>query len=399
MKRTCTVCTSEELQVGVSFGMQPVSNRFPDAVADSVLEEPQFPLSLGHCGKCGTVQLVEGAPIEEVRPRYGWPSYSEPERHLDEVANELGRIVGITTASRFLGVSDIDKSVLKRIRALGFGSTDCIDAKDLKCPVHPFGLETVQAALTDGKTVANLRDSYGTSDVLVARYIIEHAMSARALILSLRELLAPGGYILLDLPDGERIFREANHAFVWEEHISYFTERSIKRLCSIVGAELVWLKRFPYPQEDCLNVLLRFSGNAFAEPQGPLDAPGDSAAALADFAASLDACRQKWCRKLASFRALGKKSAVFGAGHLAVKFINFYGLADFIDCVIDDNPRKTGMLMPGSHLPIVHSDEIASRGIGVCISTLAPQSEAKVLERLTGFLGEGGLFVSAFAST
>jgi hypothetical protein len=64
----------------------------------------------------------------------------------------------------------------------------------------------------------------------------------------------------------------------------------------------------------------------------------------------------QWRFKLEGIISNGEKVAVFGAGHLAVKFINFFKLEDLITCVIDDYPQKLGMYMPGSGLPIIPSD-------------------------------------------
>tara|TARA_B100000315_G_scaffold241903_1_gene263255 strand:+ start:87 stop:557 length:471 start_codon:yes stop_codon:yes gene_type:complete len=154
--------------------------------------------------------------------------------------------------------------------------------------------------------------------------------------------------------------------------------------------------RYSYPFEDSLIVLLRFSGAERVPFEVSPEVPEYSATILADFAKRLHGSCIKWHKELEVFRAKGERVAVFGAGHLAAKLINFYELADLIDCVIDDHPKKVGMLMPGSHLPIVSSAEMVSRGIQVCISTLSPESEIKVRNKLTSFFSGGGRFIPAF---
>jgi hypothetical protein len=121
-------------------------------------------------------------------------------------------------------------------------------------------------------------------------------------------------------------------------------------------------------------------------------------AVLADFALGLDISRDKWRTELTALIAEGEKIAVFGGGHLAAKFINFYGVTDLIDCVIDDHPLKQGMAMPGSALPICPSSELGARRIRVCISTLSPESEVKVRVKLAVFFSNGGIFIPAFST-
>ena len=87
--------------------------------------------------------------------------------------------------------------------------------------------------------------------------------------------------------------------------------------------------------------------------------------------------------------------AVFGAGHLAAKFINFYALEGLIECVIDDHENKREMLMPGSRLPI--RGAAALKDIDICLLSLNPESERKVVAKHHDFRDSGGQFMSIFA--
>ena len=398
LKYKCAVCQSGDLRSSLTFGKQPPSNRFLPPEAGNVAPEDFYSISLGYCQQCGTIQLVDRMPIEVIRPRYDWLVYNEPEGHLDDVASKLSGLPGINTSSRFLGITYKDKSTLDRMERLGFPHTVCINVSDLKCSVEPFGLETIQDALSSNSTISRLQEIYGLADVILVRHIIEHASDAGNLIRSLRGLLAPNGYMMLELPDSEKIFRGGNHAFIWEEHVSYFTATSANQLAKAVDSELIWLGQFPYPYEDSLIALFRFSEASMVPAGVPAATPEASVAMLDGFSKALHASRKKWCKELETYRDKGEKIAMFGAGHLAAKFINFYGLADLIDCVIDDHPKKVGMLMPGSNLPIVPSSALLSQGIRICISTLNPESEIKVRDKLSSFFDAGGRFVPAFAA-
>ncbi len=392
----CTVCGSPGLATALSFGKQPPANRFlaPGATGS----EEKFPLSIGNCGKCGTIQLVDRMPVAAIRPRFDWLVYNEPEAHLDDTAALLSKLPGLSAQSRLLGVTYKDASTLARLRALGLQNSAVMSASDLDAGTSPYGIETIQQILSDEAGVERVRDRLGRAELLVVRHVLEHAPDARGLIASLRGLIEPGGYLMFEMPDSERILKLGNHGFVWEEHISYFTESSLKRLASEAGAHLVMLRRYPYPYEDSLVMILGFDPS---HPSAAVENPAaakKSAEILSAFSAALPGAKKRWRKMLSESRETGKKVAVFGAGHLAAKFINFLELADQIDCVVDDQPKKVGLLMPGSHLPIVPSSELSARGIRVCVSTLNPESEAKVKTKLAEFFASGGTFLPAFAT-
>ena len=55
----------------------------------------------------------------------------------------------------------------------------------------------------------------------------------------------------------------------------------------------------------------------------------------------------------------GKTIAAYGAAAKGNTFLNYCGIGkDFIDYVVDANPHKQGLFLPGSHIPIVSIDEM-----------------------------------------
>ncbi|HUJ00860.1 MAG TPA: class I SAM-dependent methyltransferase [Usitatibacter sp.] len=389
MTARCTVCDGLALRPLLELGLQPPSNRFllPE---DSGTEE-RYALSLGTCDDCGTVQLVDRMPVEAIRPRFEWLANNEPEGHLDDLVGKLAGLAGIGGETPIVGVSYKDRSTLARFARKGFANVREIARADLAIDERPFGPETIQRRLSDPETIAGVRRAHGAAGLVLARHIIEHAESAARFLAGLHGLLEDGGYAVLEFPDNARILRGKGHAFIWEEHFTYFTAGSFLAFAARAGAQVVRLDRYPYPHEDAVVAVLRFGASAPA----PVPAPVPGADVL-QFARSFAGERARWQAELARLAASGRRIAVFGAGHLAVKLVNFMQLAPWIDCVVDDHPAKGGLRMPGSRLPIVPSAAMAARGIDTCISTLNPESEARARPKLADFFARGGVFMPAF---
>ena len=77
-------------------------------------------------------------------------------------------------------------------------------------------------------------------------------------------------------------------------------------------------------------------------------------------------------------------------------FINLMEIGENVEFVVDDDPNKQGLYMPGSLLPICDSTSLTERSIGLCLLALSPDSEREVIRKNGAFLEAGGRFASIF---
>lgn len=97
---------------------------------------------------------------------------------------------------------------------------------------------------------------------------------------------------------------------------------------------------------------------------------------------------------MSEFRRNQGKVALLGAGHLACTFINLLELKDHIEFAVDDNPNKRGLFMPGSRLPILGSEALLDEDIKLCLLTVSPQAESRVIANNESYVKRGGSFSS-----
>ena len=151
---------------------------------------------------------------------------------------------------------------------------------------------------------------------------------------------------------------------------------------------------FEYPFENSLVCLLRLDGS------GASDTSAEGRANAVELFGGEFAARKRDVRAaLANFRDNEGGIAVFGAGHLACKFLNFYELDDLVEFVVDDHPDKQGLRLPGSAVSIVGSDELDSGRVVLVLMSLSPESEEKVLANQASRVEKGMRFVSMFEAS
>jgi len=385
--KACKLCGRPDLDVRLDFGPQAITNRFLRAP-----DEPQdaHPLDLGVCAACGTVQLASLTPPDQIRPRFDWLSYNEPERHLDDVVRLVRGLPGLRPSSLVLGLTYKDASTLERLGRIGFDRVRLADrAADLGIE-HPLGgIESVQQRLTP-ETAARLADRYGRPELVVLRHVLEHAHDVRAVLECLRRLVAPGGHVVVECPDAVRALECCDYSTVWEEHVFSFTPATLRQCFALAGFEVVSLRSHLYSHENSLVVVARPS----TAPQPTLTPQqvGVETSRLGRFA---DRYPEVRAAHAALLERQGR-SALLGAGHLSAAFVNLLGLGGYVDFVADDDPRKQGLYMPGSRLPILASGQLVERDIGLCLMTVRPEIEELVVRKNQAFTARGGRLASIF---
>jgi len=385
--------------------MQPICSRFLKK-PEQLRQEHKHPLRVGQCQACGLIQLVNPFPVSEIKPIYPWTvAYAEPEEHLDQLAEKIIKLPGLTEKSRICGISFKDNSLIMRLNKLGFKNTIVFDTKnDLGIKEAFAGPETVQDKF-NSKKAKELAKKHGKQDLIIARHILEHAYDVLGFLKSLGELVKPEGFVVLEVPGCSQALEQFDYTTIWEEHTAYFTEQTFKHLIVTGGFFIKHFEEAAYPLESSLIAVMqpeelkgKIKGKVKDKAKTIVMDKKTLAAELKvgeSFAKGFSKRKEEW----RSYLSKTSRIALFGAGHLACGFINFFKLKEFVELVIDDNPNKKGLFMPGSALPILGSEALLGKKIELCLLSLNPRNEEKVVQKNQEFINQGGVVLSIFPSS
>lgn len=387
--KTCFVCKNNEVAVMLDLGAQPACNRFLKSAEEDGYQQP---LTIGLCKHCGLVQLTNPFPVTELQPEYNWVTYTEPEDHLDSLATKLSKLSNIDKSAKIFGISYKDDSLLERMKKLGFDNAMRFDLKkDSGINSDNLGVETIQNVLTY-KLADKIVKQNGKFDLIIARHILEHTSNIFEFMKGVRTLLNQKGHVLFEVPDYMKAFEQFDYSTIWEEHTLYFTPYTFKN-CLLFGKFSI--EKFDIHQYPIENSLV-----AIVKPADKITTLIDKNVLQKEIARALT-FSQEFVKKKATIKSLffeynreKGKIAIFGAGHSSCLLVNILGLKDEIECIIDDNPNKQGLFMPGSHLPILSPSAFLNDNIKLCILSVNPNFEEKVIAKNKHFIENGGKFLS-----
>jgi SAM-dependent methyltransferase len=348
----CRACDGV-LAMVIDFGAHPVGGWFPRA--DDALGA-RLPLRLGACESCGLAQLVDPSPPETDEPDAPSPLSSttmsgHARGFVDDLiarglATESSRILSIAShgghLAPFLAERGLSALVLEgspgRAARLSRGGARVV-AGELDGTVPPAGLEA------------------GSVDLVVDSYLLAHLEHPRLALLRLRELLAPGGTLVMEFDHLLATVEGCQWDAVRHGHHAYLSLTWLARELAQLGLGVV--DAAAQPVYGGALRLYASAGPGLAGPAVRDLLARESAAAidqphgLAPLATAVDRARQEVVAHLRAARAAGRTVVGYGAPARSITFLNALGIGpDLLPYVVDRATAKQGGTIPGVRIPI-----------------------------------------------
>ena len=342
----------------LSLGEMPL----PDALlrADELNRpEPRFPLDVGFCSGCSLVQILEEVPPQRlfVDNYLYFSSYSDDLlRHAREQALALIEERRLDHGSFVVEIASNDGYLLRNFVERGIPVLGIDPAPAQARAATAAGVPTLQkffsAALAE-----TVRERWGPADVLVANNVLAHTPDPNDFVAGLATLLAADGVAVIENTYVRDLVDGCAFDTIYHEHFSYFSCTAIAALAQRHGLFLTRVEHFPEVQGGSLRWHLR-----------PRDEPEPSAVAFlrseqemgitdigyyASFGVRVKQVQRDLLALLRSLRAQGRTIAAYGAAAKGTILLNSVGIdTSLVDYVVDRNPHKLGLFMPGVHLPV-----------------------------------------------
>lgn len=381
------MCGEAGPRLVLDLGEHPVAHHF---LEDPIAEEYVHPVRLCFCEACGLLQLMDPVPPQRLYTNYHWLSAWKPQPHVSRILEIISELPGLEPTSRVLEIGSNDGSFLAELKKEGFCDALGIEpAGDAASAAGERGVQTMRAFF-DEDTAARVVRTRGLADLVVARQVLEHVQDLDGFARALRAVLRPGGHLVLEVPNVNHCLRHCDYSGLWEEHVNYFTPHTLRFFLQRIGVELKLQEVFDFCGE-ALVVVGQYTGQEIAA--GRDHVPGLARAAMA-FGDLWPRFSKALCDHLRDHRHKNDKIAIYGSGCRACSLINFAGLGPLVDYLLDDQPEKQGLYLPGARLPIEAGGLLDSGAVSLCLLMVNAESEEKVMAAHPEFLNRGGQFVS-----
>ncbi len=353
----CPGCGSHSIAVIVEIADMPVHVGSLWPTEQDARSCPRGDIVLCHCTRC---QLIFNAAFDP-----------KPLEYTHEYDNSLEASAVFRDFATSLAGDLIDRYDLrdKTIVEIGCGKGEFIGQLCKLGPNKGLGYDTTYDEKSPNPAPGRLEfvkahysgDQTGSkADLVISRHVFEHIPEPLSFLQTLRESLGQDSdtVVYFEVPEVLFILRDLSIWDIVYEHCNYFGHESLGDIFVRAGFEIIRLN--DYFDDQFLAIEARP-----CRPGADVKAPRVSenlqvGARARSFATHFANTKDEWNRKLRELKDAGKKVAIWAAGAKTVSFVNFYGLGDEIDSIVDINPRKQGAFMPGSGHEILSPEALVA---------------------------------------
>ena len=388
--RSCASCSAEEV---IDLGNQPLANNLlrPE---DLELHEPRFPLRLVVCTECWMLQITDLVPPVDLFSEYVYHS-SYSDAWVAHAAACATRYREEFNPDHVVEIASNDGYLLRHFADWGVSHLGIEPAENIATVARGNGVETRTDFFSE--KVARELASDRPADIILANNVFAHVPDTNDFVAGVKVLLAAEGHAVMEFPYAVEMIGQGEFDTIYHEHVFYFTLTSIEPLFARHGMRVTRVERTPM-HGGSLRIFVRHDLHAadetigiFREEEARLGV--GTTEFYRDFASRAGVIRDDIHAQLGELKVKGWRVAAYGAAAKGSTLLNFCGLtAADVEFVADRSQHKQDKLMPGTHVPIVTTKELANRAPDVTL-LLAWNFADEILEQQSVYREAGGQFL------
>lgn len=352
IETSCPACGGRRLESFYRVDQVPVNSCILMTSREEALEYPKGDIDLSFCHDCG---FVFNARFDERLIEYSG-RYEETQGYSGTFNKFHKRLAEDLIAKHNLHG--------KEILEIGCGKGEfltliCELGENHGIGFDPSYVKDRSRAQISSRTTF-ITDFYSerykgySADFLCCKMTLEHIPLVMQFLSTVRAAIGgrTDSVIFFQVPEASIILEDCRFWDIYYEHCSYFDRASLARLFTACGFKVTdtWV--------DYYDQYLMIEALPVDTPMAPgrardLPPPTDSEAAVHHFIRGAPARIAEWRDIIATRHMQGKRVVLWGSGSKAVSFLTTLGLHEESDAVVDINPHRQGMFMPGSGHSIV----------------------------------------------
>ena len=353
-KFECRSCGNTNLKRVVSLGYQPLANN----LLKNKNEKSEFyPLEMNYCDNCYNCQLSVAVDPKKMFSNYLYTSSTSKifRDHFVKAAKSYMKQLKLKPKKSYIiDVGSNDGVALKPFKDLNFKNILGIEpAKNLAKNANKNKIKTFNGFLNK----KNTKKIKKGANLILASNVFAHSDNLKEMAECMFKLLDKKGVIIIEVQYLLNTLKDLTFDNIYHEHYNYWSLTSLNNFFKQLNATIFRSEKIN-THGGSIRIYVSKEKNKKIESSVKKLLLEEKKFGITkfktyeNFGKKVYEIRDNIIKNFTKLKKNGKKVIGFGAPAKATTALNFYGISDQIDFIVEDNSLKHNKFIPGVKIPI-----------------------------------------------
>ncbi|MBD1141131.1 NAD-dependent epimerase/dehydratase family protein [Pelagibacterales bacterium SAG-MED39] len=370
-KFDCRSCGNTKLKRVISLGYQPLANNLLNKKSDKT---ELYPLEMNYCDKCHNCQLSVAVDPKKMFSNYLYTSSTSKKfrDHFIEASKKYIKEFKLKSKKSYIiDVGSNDGIALKPFKDLKFKKILGIEpAKNLAKLANKNKIKTFNGFLTE----KNIKKIKKNADLILASNVFAHSDNLNEMAKCMIKLLSNKGTIIIEVQYLMNTLKDLTFDNIYHEHYNYWSLTSLINFFKKYEAKIFKVEKIN-THGGSLRIYISKNKKIKVDKSVSTVLDEEEKFGIKDyktyknFAEKVYKIRENVLKNINLIKKKEKILVGYGAPAKATTALNFFGVSNQIDYIIEDNKLKDNKYVPGVKIPIILKNKIKQKPS--CILVLA----------------------------
>ena len=359
-KFNCRICGNNKLKRVVSLGYQPLANNLLRKREEKC---ELYPLEVNYCDGCHNCQLSVAVDPKKMFSKYLYTSSTSKtfRNHFVNAAKKYIKELKLKPKKSYIiDIGSNDGIALKPFKDLNFKNILGIEpAKNLSKLANKNKIKTFNGFLT----MKNIKKIKKKADLILASNVFAHSDNLKEMFECMMSLLDKKGTIVIEVQYLMRTLKDLTFDNIYHEHYNYWSLTSLINFFKQFEAKIYKAEEIN-THGGSIRIYLKKGKNIKIEKNVKDLIKNEEEFGIKNFKTyqnfgnKVYQIRENVLKNISKLRKEKKKIIGYGAPAKATTALNFFGISNQVDFVVEDNKLKHGKFIPGVKIPIKNKSTI-----------------------------------------
>ena len=368
-KFDCRSCGNTDLKRVISLGYQPLANNLLNKKTEKC---ELYPLEVNFCEKCYNCQLSVSVDPKKMFLSYLYTSSTSASfrNHFIDAAKTYVKELNLKPKKSYIiDIGSNDGVALKPFKDLGFNKILGVEpAKNLAKLANKQKIKTFNGFLE----FKNLKKIKGKADLILASNVFAHSDKLKEMAQCIFKLLNKNGTLIIEIQYLLNTLEDLTFDNIYHEHYNYWSLTSLVNFFNQFNATIFKAQKIK-THGGSLRIYVKKNKNIKIGKSVKVLLKEEELFGIKEyktyrkFADKIYEIKKNVNKNISELKKNNKKLIGYGSPAKATTALNFFGISNQIDFIIEDNKLKHGKYIPGVNIPIVNKDKVKDKNITIVV--------------------------------